>query len=347
VHDVRASGVISRWQVLLSMLDGCWRDAAGWLSTIAVCTATGVPMIASAQAFPAHALRLVTAGSPGSIPDIVARRLADKLATTIEQDVFVENRPGAGGIVAMQAVATSKPDGYTIGVASIAQMVFNRYLFAKLPYDPLRDLTPVIKLVAGREVITTHPSFPTHSIEDLILLAHSKPATIDYAVPQLGAPPHIFALEFARDANIDIVAVPFRSAQEALASVVSGDVPVSFEATQLAAPLVKAGKLRALAVIGHDRDPLLPDTPTLVERGLHVSDEAWIGLVVPSGVSRSTVDTLNAAAARALASTELKQHLESLGWRIEGGSSDAFNTALREDMLTWERIIHQSGLKLQ
>lgn len=331
----------------------CWNKAIA-LSTVtnalvalSLCLTTALLPDALAQGFPSKPIKLITGGAPGSVPDTVVRPLAEKLAAILHQPMIVENRPGAGGIVAMDVVAKARPDGYTIGVASIAQMVFNIYLFEKLPYDPLRDLTPVIKLVAGRVVVAAHPSFPANSIGDLIALAKAQPGTINYAVPQLGAPPHIFALEVARKAQIDIVAIPFRSAQDALASVVSGHVPIVFEATQLVAPFVQAGRLKPLAVIGRERDRLLPNIPTLAEGGLNIRDEAWIGLVVPAGVSPFILKVINNAVSRALSDTELKQLFEDLGWHIEGGSPEDFASAIREDYVTWERAIRTSGLRLQ
>jgi tripartite-type tricarboxylate transporter receptor subunit TctC len=331
---------------LCMLAKSCGRPATA-IAVLSLGVMTAHSPTSLAQGFPERPVKLITGGAPGSVPDTVVRPLAEKLAGILHQPMIVENHPGAGGILAMDLVAKARPNGYTIGVASIAQMVFNLYLFEKLPYDPARDLTPVIKLVAGRVVIAANPSFPANSVGDLIALAKAQPGTINYAVPQLGAPPHIFALELARQAQIDMVAVPFRNAQDALARVVSGDVPIVFEAPQLVASFVQAGKLKALAVIGRERDRLLPDTPTLAESGLNIRDEAWIGLVVPASVSPPIIKIINSAVSRALSDTELKQRFETLGWHIEGGSPEDFASAIREDNVTWERVIRTSGLRLQ
>ena len=302
---------------------------------------------AFAQTFPSKPIRLVTAGAPGSVPDTVARPLAEKLAAEFQHPVVVENRPGAGGIVAMNLVAKARPDGYTLGLVSIAQMVFNLYLFDNLSYDPVHELTPVIKLVAGQAVVAAHPSFPADSVGGLIALVKAQPGTIHYAVPQLGAPPHIFALMLSHEAQIDMVAVPFRGAHEALASVVAGNVPVLFDASLIIAPHVKAGKLKALAVTGRERDRLLPGTPTLAESGLpNVHGEAWIGLAAPANLSPATISKINDAVSRALRAPDLRQHYEDQGWQIVGGSSTDFASAIRADHAIWGRIIRESGLKL-
>jgi tripartite-type tricarboxylate transporter receptor subunit TctC len=302
---------------------------------------------ALAEAFPVRPVKLITAGAPGSIPDTLARPLADELAHRLGQPVVVENRPGAGGIVAIHLLAQARPDGYTIGLVSRSQMVYNVYLFQKLPYDPLRDFTPVINLVAGPGVVAVHPSFPAATLQDLVTLAKAQPGKIHYAIPQMGAPPHIFALRLSDATQIEMVAVPFRGAPEALSAVIAGEVPVLFDAPLIVVPHAKAGKLRVIAVTGSERSRLLPETPTVAESGYpSLEGEAWLGLVVPAGVPDAIVARINEVASRALRATALKEHLESLGWRILGESSAEFAATITKDHASWGAIIKKSGIRL-
>jgi tripartite-type tricarboxylate transporter receptor subunit TctC len=314
------------------------------LLAIALFFASGI----CAQQFPIKPIKLITAAAPGSIPDTVARPLAEKLADELHQPVVVENRPGAGGIVAINRVVTAQPDGHTIGLVSEAQMVFNVYLFEKLPYNPLRDLAPVVNLVAGPLAVAVHPSFPANSLRELIVLAEAHPGKLHYAVPQMGAPPHIFALMLCQATQIDLVAVPFRSAPEAVGSVIAGEIPIVFDAPLVVAQHVKAGRLKAIAVTGRERAPLLPETPTFAESGFPNLDlEAWLGLVVPAKVPPAIIAKTNEAVSRALRTPVLRQHFESLGWRILGGTSEEFAATIRDDHAIWEPVIRKSGLKLQ
>jgi tripartite-type tricarboxylate transporter receptor subunit TctC len=301
----------------------------------------------SGETFPARAIKLITGGAPGSITDSIARPLAEKMSSDLAQPVIVENRPGAGGIVAMDIVAKASPDGYTIAVATMSQLVFNSYLFAQLPYDPLRDLRPISQLVSGPIAIAVHPSVGANSLAELTAITRAQPGVLRYAVPQIGSPPHVVALLVLRTAGIDMPVVPFRSAREALRSVLSGDVPVLFEAPPIIAEHVKSGSLKALALTGRRRDPLLPDTPTLEEsniRGIYV--EPWIGLVAPAATPTSVVDRLNTEVVRALHHPNIKQFYESAGWRVVGESPEAFASVIREDHVVWGRVIREAGLKL-
>jgi tripartite-type tricarboxylate transporter receptor subunit TctC len=322
----------------------------GCIAAIAVVAVTPAPCSADSQeiaAYPTKSIRFVNSGVAGSIPDSIARPLAERLALQFQQPVVVDNRPGAGGMLAMEIVARAKPDGYTIGVATMSQIVFNPYLFDKLTYDPVHDIIPVIKLVSGKVVIVAHPSFPANTISELIAYAKSNPGKIDYAVPQFATPPHIFALMFTREAQIEMVAVPFRGNADALSQLLAGQVPVGFDAPAVLAPHIKAGKLKALAVIGRERSPMLPGVPTLAESGFpELTHEAFFGIVVPAGVAPGIVGKLNHAIAQELHSTDLRERFQEMGWDVAGGSSQQFAGELRQERTRWQRVIRAAGLKV-
>jgi len=279
------------------------------VARVSFVVATTISDFVFGQAFHAKPIKLISAGVPGSVTDVIARPLAERLAVQLGKAVIVEHHPGAGGILAMQLVAKASPDGHTLGVATTSQLVFNSYLFARLPYHPLRDFEPVANLVAGQIVAAAHPSFRADSLSGLVSLARARPGTIHYAVPQIGSPPHVFALMIIRDAAIDMSVVPFHRATDALASVLGGDVPVIFDAPVSVAQHVKAGRLKALAVTGSERHPLLPDTPTLAEQGLErVRGQTWIGLVAPARTPAEIVKQLNREVVRALRAPDMKRY---------------------------------------
>jgi tripartite-type tricarboxylate transporter receptor subunit TctC len=322
--------------------------ATGALAWISVVLTLALAQPAEGQVFPNKPIKLITGGVPGSVTDRIARPLAEKLADLLQQSVIVDNRPGAGGILAMDLVAKAAPDGYTLGIASTSQLIFNTYLFAKLPYDPAHDLRPVINIVSGGVALVAHPSFPANTLPELVALAKSNPGAIQYAIPQLGSPPHVIALSLQHVAGIDLAAVPYRSALDALSSVLNGDVPLLFDAPPLVAEHVKAGKLKALLVSSRKRSALLPSTPTLAESGFaSVRGEAWIGLVGPARTAEAVIMLLNERVAEALRTPALTQYYQVAGWRVVGGSVEEFAATIRDDHATWSKFIRDAGIKLE
>ena len=308
-----------------------------------------MPLVTSvvAQTYPSQPIRLVVGAGPGSIADGVARPLADKLGAALGQAVVVENKPGPGGIVGMDAVARAKSDGYTLGLATMSQLVFNPYLFSKLPYDPAKDLVPVANLVSGPMVIAVHPSYPAKSLGELIEAARAQPGKLYYAVPALGSPPHVVSLLVWKAANASLTAVPFRSGADAVTNVLSGEIPVLVDAPPLIAAHVKTGKLRALAVTGELRDSSLPDTPTLAEAGMAgVRGEAWIGLVAPTGTPHAVLQQLNQEIVRVLGHEEIARAYRAAGWRIVAGSAESFAAQVSTDRERWGVVIQESGIRL-
>ena len=297
---------------------------------------------------PNRPLRLVVSAAPGSTPDATARPLAELMAQSLGQPVIVENRPGAGGIVGIESVARATPDGYTMGLATQSQMVFNQHLFSKLPYDAVRDLQPVIRLASVALVLAAHPSVPADTFPELIKLARARNLPLQIGVPLPGTPPHVVALLLQSEAGIRLESIPFKSGTDAVAACRSGDIPLILEAPPVVAPHVIAGRLKALAVTGSVREPILPNVPTVGEAlGRSVSGETWFGLVLPQGTSPEVVARLQRAAATALARAELRKVYNDFGWRIIDGSSPSeFSAVIREEGPRWGEIIRKAGLKI-
>jgi tripartite-type tricarboxylate transporter receptor subunit TctC len=302
---------------------------------------------AAAQAYPSRPITLLVGGAPGSVPDLLARPLAERLAAALGGTVVVENRPGAAGGIAMAALVRSAPDGHTLAVATMSQAVFNSYLFARLPYDPLQDLEPVAALATGAMVLAAHPSFAGTSLADYVAAAKAAPGGLFMAVPQLGSPPHVVALFLNRAAGIDVRMVPHKSGNDALAAVLGASVPLIMEAPTTIAPLVAAGKLRALAVTGPEREPLLPLVPTTSESRWKVQAEAWIGLVAPKGTPAAIVQRINRELALLSQSPDVRALLLRMGFRSLAASPEEFGRLIREEHARWGPAIREAGLSLE
>ena len=297
---------------------------------------------------PTRPLKLVVSAAPGSPPDVTARPLAEHLSASLGQPVVVENRPGAGGIVGMEAVLRSAPDGYTIGLASQSQMVFNPHLFDKLPYDPVRDVQTVIRLASVAIVLVAHPSLPADSLKDLMTLSRNRPNPLQVGVAPLGQPPHVLGLLAQSEAGLKLEWLPFKGGVEAVAACRAGDIPLAVEAPSTVAQHVKAGALKALAVTGTVREASLPDVPTVSEiLGRRVPGETWFGLVLPRGTPAEIVARLQRDTAAALARPEIRAVYTRFGWRlIEGSSAEEFAATVRDEGPKWGEIIRRAGVKL-
>ena len=222
---------------------------------------------ALAQSYPSKPLRLLVGAAAGSVPDIVARTIGDQLAALVEQAVIVENRPGPGGIGAIQALLASTPDGYTLALATINQMVFNSYLFSKLPYDPVRDLEPISLVASNSFSIAVSDAFSAYTFKKLIAAAKAEPGKLSVGTAPPGTAPHVFAHILSRVTESQVTFVPYRSGLEALTGLLRGDIQFLVNLPAVMVPQVGAGKIKVLAVTGRSREAALPDVPTIAEAG--------------------------------------------------------------------------------
>jgi tripartite-type tricarboxylate transporter receptor subunit TctC len=305
------------------------------------------PFDGQAQPAPSRPLTVLVGGAAGSVPDLLARALAERLAPLHGQSVVVENRAGAAGAIAMAALVRSAPDGNTVALATMSQAVFNSYLFPRLPYDPLRDLEPVTPLATGAMVLAAHPSFAGASLADYVAMAKSQGARLFVAMPQTGSPPHVVALLLNRSVGVNVTMVSHKSGAEALHAVLTGEVPLLIEAPTSVAPLVQAGKLKALAVTGRQREPLLPQTPTAREAGLNFEGEAWIGLVAPPATPAGLVDRLNREVVQAVQSPDMQSVLARLSFRSMTSSPEDFRRLIQAEHAKWGPAIREAGLRLE
>ncbi len=291
-------------------------------------------------------IKIIVGGAPASGPDLVARMVAERLGPSLGQAVIIENRPGAGGQLAMAALVHSRADGHTLALATMSQAVFNSYMFPALAYDPLRDLQPVTTLVSGAMAIAVHPSFPAETFLELVGHAKAEPNKLVVAMTGNGSPPHLVYLMLEKKGHFKMLTVPYRSGPDALNAVLSGQVQILMSGPTLIAPQVAAGKLRALLVTGVGREPTLPGVPTAAEIGMPVRGEAWMGLVAPAGTPSQVVSRVSLETARIFSSPEVETQAAKLGLRVYTSSPDAFAQLIRDEHTQWGALIRELGLKL-
>jgi len=294
---------------------------------------------AMAEVWPTKPVKIVVGFPPGGANDTVARLVAQKLAERVGQPVVVENKPGADGIIATEYVARSAPDGHTLLTGASGQMTFNPLLQAKLPYDPMKDFTPITMLYADPLVIAVNPSLPANSLKELIALARAKPGSLFYAS---AAPPFYVALEeFKRLANVNIVNVPYKGSGQAIVGAISGDAPMIMLTAGSLLTQIKAGKLRPLAVTGDKRDPAVPDTPTMAELGMPMRGASWSGLFVPSATPRPVVDKIYSELAAVLKSDYMREKVAAAGYgtAVLGVTPAEFEAFHKSEFAHWSKVV--------
>jgi len=304
---------------------------------------------AGAQGWPAKPVRIVVAYPPGGGIDVLGRQLADKLTPVWGQPVVVENKPGANTIVATDAVAKSAADGHTILLTTDATFSINPHLYARLPYDAQRDFAPVTMLVLLQQLLVAHPSLPANSVAELVALAKAKPGAINYASYGSGSQPHLAGEMLKNKAGIDLVHVPYKGISLAVPAVMAGEVQLTFAGIATSMPQLKAGRIKALAIGGVARSPLLPQVPTFTELGYpEVETHAWFGLFVPAGSPREAVARIQQDTKRILDEPDFRQkQLVEKGYEVVGSASQDFVMYLRQDSESRGRAVRISGAKAE
>jgi tripartite-type tricarboxylate transporter receptor subunit TctC len=301
---------------------------------------------AVAQDYPVRPIRFVVQASAGGQTDIMARIVGQKLSQSWGQAVIVENRPGAGGTIAMDYVAKSPPDGYTLGTAAMNTHGAATGLYPNLPYDAIRDFAPVVYAVSTVSVLSVHPAVPVHSLKELLALARAKPGELTYASGGPGTSSHLFMELLKMETKVDILHIPYKGSTPALADVMAGQVSIVFDPMPSSLPLIKAGKLRALTVSSGKRSPILPGVPTTIEAGVPGYDYlSWLSFVAPAGTPQPIILKLNAEINRILREPEVKEKLNSLGMDPVGGTPEELGAHIRKQVEVWTKVIKASGAK--
>jgi tripartite-type tricarboxylate transporter receptor subunit TctC len=320
------------------------RHLACILGLAASCVSVGVP--AAAQ-YPTKPIRLIVPFAPGGSNDIMARIAAQKFSESLGQQVIVDNRPGASGIVGTELAAKAPPDGYTLLMMSLTLTV-NPSLYRKLPYDTTKDLVPVSLIASAPLMLVVNPSLPVKSVKDLIAHAKANPGKLNFGSGGRGTTPHLAGEMLKAMAGLQMTHVPYKGGGPALADLVGGQIQLMLENIPSTLPFAKAGKLRALAVSGKKRSPLVPELPTLDESGLEGYEiVGWNGLFFPAGTASAQVKVIHAQTVKMLAQPDVKERLAALGAEGVGNSPAEFAAFIRAEIAKWARIVQQAGLKAE
>ena len=299
------------------------------------------------QSYPTRAIKLVVPSSPGGGTDIVARILGQKLSEQLGQQFVVENRAGAGTVIGNDAVAKSAPDGYTL-LMGLSTLAINPSMYAKLPYDALRDFAPISQSVSACNILILHPSVPAKTVVELIALARAKPGSLTFGSAGMGTNPHLSGELFKSLARIDMVHVPFKGSGQSIISQLAGEIAANFPSVPTAMPYVKAGRLRGIGVTTLKRVEVLPDVPSIAEAGLPGYEATqWFGLLAPAGTPRPIIDRLYQESSRALRSADMKERMTAEGLEVVGGTPEEFASYIRSETEKWTQVIKAAGIKPQ
>ena len=299
-----------------------------------------------AQSFyPEKPVRLLNGFTPGSQADKVSRLFADRFAEAWGRPVLVESVTGVAGSIAAERVAKAVPDGHTLGLLGQASLVINPELY-KLAYNPVTDLTPVSQVTVSPAVLVVHDALPAKSVRELVALAKARPDELTYASSGVGSAPHMAAELFRSAAGISLLHIPYKGASGSIRDVIAGRVAMTFSLTANAIPLVREGKLRALAVTSLKRSSVLPDLPTIAESGYPGFEVTlWYGLLAPARISPAVVTKIHSESVKALASAELRLKLANLGMEGLGSSPDDFAAFIKSETPKWAKVIRDAGIK--
>lgn len=314
----------------------------------AICAASSPAYAQPAVAYPSKSIRMVVPFPPGGPTDLVARLIGQKLTERWGQQVIVENRAGAGGTIGAEFVARSAPDGYTLVMGSTANMAVNVTLFDKLSYDPVKDFAPVNLAAITPNLLVVNPVFPANNVTEFIAFAKARPGSINYATGGSGTPSHLAAELFKTMSGIQMNHVPYKGSIPALTDIMGGQVTLMFDSMASALPLVKSGKLKALAQTGSRRSAAVPDLPTISESGLPGYDVAgWFGVLAPAGTPRDIVNKLSAEIAQILSLPDVKARYALIGAEPGPASPDEFSRFIALEIGKWAKVIKDSGIKAE
>jgi tripartite-type tricarboxylate transporter receptor subunit TctC len=315
------------------------------LTAAGVAFLLGLSQLSLAETYPAHPVRLIVPFAAAGPTDVIARIVAQKLSDAWGQQVYIENLPGAGGNTGIANAAKSKADGYTILVVSTGFIV-NPSMYAKVPYDPLKDFSPITLVAASPNVISAHPSFPAKTLKELIELVKAHPGTYSFAQPATGSTPHLAGELLKQKYGLDLVTVPFNGAGLAINSTIGGHTPIAFTALPPAMSNIKEGKLHGIAVLSTRRSPSLPDVPTNVEVGVpDLESDTLTGIVAPAGTPNEIIERWHRDILQMVATPDVKERLESLGFVPVANTPQELGQRLKAEMEKWGKVVRDANIR--
>lgn len=312
------------------------------LATLAQPASTG-----SGQAYPSRPIRIIAQFTPGTSTDVMARVAAQKLSASFGQQVIVDNRPGAGAVLGTELAAKATPDGHTLVMAVSSAFGINPTLYARLPYDAVRDFEPIINLALTPQTLVAAPSAPFKTIKEFIAYAREKPGAANYASLGAGSTSHLTTEMFRAAAGIKINHIPFKGSGEAHTQLMGGQIPVMCDAIPATLPHIKSGRLRGLGIASLKRSPLLTELPTIAESGFPGFEAVgWIGMAAPAKTPVAVLDKLNAELNRMLNDSEVKERLNTLAFTPVGGTRKAFADYMKAEIAKWGKAVKDSGARV-
>jgi tripartite-type tricarboxylate transporter receptor subunit TctC len=338
-HNVQTSRKIAA-------LPALFNSTIAFILAASAIVGIGMDELAIAQDYPSRPIRLVVPYPAGGGTDIAARWIADRLSAQFNDKVFVDNRAGASGNLGTDFIAKSAPDGYVIGMATPGPVTVGRSLYADLPYDPKKDLAPIILANESPIVLVVNSGIPVKSLKELVASAKSGSGKLTAALVSAGSVPHLVTEMLKLSAGINILDVPYKGGAPAMLDVISGQVDMLFSVLPLVLPNIQAGQLRALVIASKTRSVLIPDVPTTAEDGYSdVVGSAWNGIVAPAGTPQGIVDKLNSQISQILASPDTKQRFTELGMQSVGGTPEDFAQYLQAESEKWAAVISAAHLQ--
>ena len=314
----------------------------------AIGSAASSGMVNGAEtAFPIKPVRIIVQFTPGTSTDILARLMAQKMSEDWNQQVIVDNRPGAGGVVGTELGAKATPDGYTLTMAVSSAFGINPTLYAKLPYDAIRDFAPIANLGLTPQTFVANPSAAFKTVKEFVTAASDKPGQINYASLGSGSTSHLTMEMFRSTARIRINHVPFKGSADAHTQLIGGQIPVMFDAIPATLPHIKSGRLRGLGIATLKRSPFLPEVPTIAESGYPGFEAVgWIGIAAPAKTPAAVLDKLNAEMVKILGQADVRERLNTLAFTPVGGSRAQFAEYIKSEIAKWGKAVKESGAKV-
>ena len=303
--------------------------------------------IAAAQAYPARPIKLIVPFPPGGGTDIIAREVANKVATSEGWTIVIDNKPGSGGNIGVDAAAKASPDGYTLVLGQTSNLAINPSLYTKLPYDPVKDLAAVGLVASAPLVVVVSSASPYKKLADVVAAAKAKPTALNYASSGNGTVAHLATEQFQKIAGIQLTHVPYKGASQGMTDLVGGQIQLYVSSVPTLIAQIKSGQLRALAVTSLQRNRDLPDVPTMVEAGYKDFEAVtWFGVAGPAAMPKDAIAKLNAAFNKALATPDVQKKLAPQGAEVLSGPPEKFASLIRTDGVRWGAIVKASGVRL-
>lgn len=321
-----------------------------WLCAAASVLALSAGTAAQAQTFPGKPIRLVVPFPPGGATDILARMLGEKLAVAFKQPVVIENKAGAAGIIGTDAVAKAPPDGHTLVLSLSNSLLTNQFLYTKLPYDTQRDLALVYQIATAPLVLVVHPSVPANTGPELLQYVKANKGKLAYGSYGTGAYPHLAGSHMSLTQQADMNHIPYKGEAPMMQELIGGQIQMAYASALQAKPHLEAGKVKAIGVTGERRMSTLPNVPTLAEQGL--KDEAyrvtgWLALAAPAGTPKAVIDRIAAEVRAATRQPDVQARIAAMGFEARDSSPEAFAAVYKQELPVWERLIKQSGARLE